>query len=255
MRGVVFAAAATAVLATLAAAAASAQTGLPAPKPWPEPTRDPHDLNGVYMPESNSFQYLPVEGGDPPWTAAAKADFLRRRQADKDGKPVVNTSTLCLPSGMPKVMTAPYPIEVVTQPRQVIILHEIQHLMRFIYLNEQHPSGDDLNPTYAGHSVGHWEGDTLVVDTVATTGGLTTLDQADRPKSGDMHLVEHIRKIDGGKKLEDLVTFDDPKVYTKPWTARLLYDWRPDIRFIEYICEENNRNPVSADGTVGVAKK
>jgi len=64
--------------------------------------------------------------------------------------------------------------------------------------------------------------------------------------------VEHIRKIDGGKKLEDLVTFDDPKVYTKAWTARLLYDWRPDIRFIEYICEENNRNPVSADGTVGV---
>ena len=71
-----------------------------------------------------------------------------------------------------------------------------------------------------------------------------------------MHVIEHIRKIDdGGKKLEDLVTFDDPKVYTKPWTARLLYDWRPDIRFIEYICEENNRNPVGADGTVGAAVK
>ena len=94
-----------------------------------------------------------------------------------------------------------------------------------------------------------------MVDTVATEGGLTTLDQSDRPKSGNMHIVEHIRKIEGGKKLEDLVTFDDPKVYTKRWTARLLYDWRPDIRFIEYICEENNRNPVSADGTVGVAIK
>ena len=168
---------------------------------------------------------------------------------------MVNTSTLCLPSGMPKVMTAPYPIQVVVLPKQVLVLHEIQHLMRFIYLNEQHPGADDLFPTYAGHSVGHWEGDTLVVDTVATTGGLTTLDQSDRPKSGAMHIVEHMKKIDGGKKLEDLVTFDDPKVYTKTWTARLLYDWRPDIRFIEYICEENNRNPVSADGTVGVAIK
>jgi hypothetical protein len=156
---------------------------------------------------------------------------------------------------MPKVMTAPYPIELVSLPKQVIVLHEIQHLMRFIYLNEQHPTNDDLFPTYAGHSVGHWEGDTLVVDTVATQGGLTTLDQSDRPKSGDMHIIEHIKKIDGGKKLQDLVTFDDPKVYTKTWTARLLYDWRPDIRFIEYICEENNRNPVSADGTVGVAIK
>ena len=250
-----FSAAAAIALLSLSVVTASAQTGLPAPKPWPEPTKDPRDLNGVYMPESSSFSYLPVEGGDPPWTPEAKADFQHRRQADKDGKPVVNTSTLCLPSGMPKVMTAPYPIELVTQPRQVIILHEIQHLMRFIYLNEQHPTGDDLSPTYAGHSVGHWEGDVLVVDTVATTGGLTTLDQADRPKSGDMHVIEHIRKIDGGKTLEDLVTFDDRKVYTKRWTARLLYDWRPDIRFIEYICEENNRNPVSADGTVGVAIK
>jgi hypothetical protein len=115
MRRATYAAAAAALL-TLAAGAASGQTGLPAPKPWPEPTADPRDLNGVYMPESSSFSYLPVEGGDPPWTPAAKADFLRRRQGDKDGKPVVNTSTLCLPSGMPKVMTAPYPIEVVTQP-------------------------------------------------------------------------------------------------------------------------------------------
>ena len=254
MRRLVHAAAAAALFA-LTAAAASAQTGLPAPKPWAEPTKDPHDLNGVYMPESNSFTYTPIEGGDPPWTPEAHADFLRRRQAERDGKPVVNTSTLCLPSGMPRVMTAPYPIEVVVQPKQVIILHEIQHLMRFIYLSEKHPAGDDLFPTYQGHSVGHWEGDTLVVDTVATEGGLTTLDQADRPKTGDIHIVEHIRKIDGGKKLEDLVTFEDPKVYTKTWTARLLYDWRPDIRFIEYICEENNRNPVSPDGTVGAAIK
>ena len=246
---------AAAVLVGLIAGAASAQTGLPAPKPWPEPSKDPRDLNGVYMPQPSAWYYLPVEGGEPPWTPAARADFMRRQEGEKNGKPVVNTSTLCLPSGMPKVMTAPYPIQFVVQPRQVIVLHEIQHLMRFIYLGEEHPPKDDLFPTYAGHSVGHWEGDTLVVDTIATTGGLTTLDQADRPKSGEMHVIEHIKKINGGKQLEDLVTFDDPKTYTKPWTARLLYDWRPDIRFIEYICEENNRNPVDAEGNVGAAIK
>src|SRR3954465_12735882 len=128
MRGLFYAAAATA-LVTLTAAAASAQTGLPAPKPWAEPASDPRDLNGVYMPTSSSFSYLPVEGGDPPWTPAAKADFLRRRQAEKDGKPVVNTSTLCLPSGMPKVMTAPYPIEVVVQPTPSVALHAIRRMM------------------------------------------------------------------------------------------------------------------------------
>ena len=80
MRGVKLAAAAGALLCLAAAGAVWAQTGLPAPKPWAEPTKDPHDLNGVYMPERNSFEFTPVEGGDPPWTPEAHADFLRRRQ-------------------------------------------------------------------------------------------------------------------------------------------------------------------------------
>src|SRR3954465_9903194 len=105
MRSLLHAAAAAALMTLTLAAAASAQTGLPAPKPWAEPTRDPRDLNGVYMPEPSAWYYLPVEGGEPPWTPEAKADFQRRQQGEADGKPVVNTSTLCLPSGMPRVMT------------------------------------------------------------------------------------------------------------------------------------------------------
>jgi hypothetical protein len=241
---------AAAMAAVLAAGPGLAQTGLPAPKPWPEPSKDPRDFTGVYSPAPGNGRLRPMDGSELPFQPWAKAENDRRVEGERTNKPVVNTSTLCLPSGTPRIMTAPYPVKVLHAPREVIFLFEVQHLMRFIYLDEQHPAGDDLDPTFMGHSVGRWEGDTLVVDTVGLH-GFTSLDQYDLPKSDQLHVVERIRKIDGGKQLEALITIDDPKAYTKPWTARTVFNWRPDIRFIEYICEENNRNPVDENGVVG----
>jgi hypothetical protein len=230
-------------------ASALAQTAQPPPKPWPEPSANPRDFSGVYFPSPPGYYRLrPIDGSEVPFLPATRAEFARHAAGEAANAPLVNTSTLCLPSGTPRIMTAPYPVKVIVQPKEITMLFEVQHLMRFIYMDEQHPK--DLDPTFMGHSVGHWEGDTLVVDTVGLK-DFTTLDQGDLPKSGDLHVVERIRKVNGGKQLEDLITIDDPKSYTKPWTGKTLFDWRPDIRFIEYICEENNRNPIDANGVVG----
>ena len=139
------------------------------------------------------YRLRPVDGSEVPFLPAPGPRSSGTRRARRHNAPLVNTSTLCLPSGTPRIMTAPYPMKVIVQPKEVTMLFEVQHLMRFVYLNEKHPK--DLDPTFMGHSVGHWEGDTLVVDTVGLK-DFTTLDQCDLPKSGDMHVIERISKIE-----------------------------------------------------------
>jgi hypothetical protein len=120
-----------------------------------------------------------------------------------------------------------------------------------VYLGEQHPKPQDLDPTYLGHQVGHWEGDTLVVDTVGLKAS-TWIDAAGIPHSDKLHVVERWRKISGGKQLEVLFTLEDPVAFTRPWTARRIFDWSPNIREMEYVCEENNRNSPDDRGVTTV---
>ena len=92
-------------------------------------------------------------------------DLLKKRIREKNaGTPETDTSTACFPHGMPRLMESPYPIEIVQTPGRVTFLHEVAHEVRRIYLDQKHPA--NLHDTFLGHSVGHWEGDTLVVDTV-----------------------------------------------------------------------------------------
>ena len=112
-------------------------------------------------------------------------------------------------------------------------------------MNAKHPG--KFEPTFMGHSVGHWEGDTLVVDTIGMI-KQTQIDEAGTLHSDQLHVVERIRKVQD--TLEVLFTIEDPKAFTKPWTAVRIWKWRPDIRFIEYICEENNRNASDANGVL-----
>jgi len=175
-----------------------------------------------------------------------------RRLADLNNGETPRTRSYCAAPGLPGIMgTGQYPMEILFTPGRVTTLHEAWTGERRIFTDgRKHTPLDELDPSFYGESIGHWEGDTLVVDTVALK-DFTSLDQYDLPKSGEIRVVERLRKINGGKQIEDLITIDDPKAYTKPWTARVVFDWAPQIRFIEYICEENNRNPVDANGVVG----
>jgi hypothetical protein len=108
-------------------------------------------------------------------------------------------------------------------------------------MNQKHP--DHITPSYDGHAVGHWEGDTLVVDTVGFN-DKTWLDRAGSPHGLRMHVIERIRKLDGGATLEDQMTIEDPDFYTQPFTEHLIYKWRPDWRMPERNCEEAMRGVI-----------
>ena len=221
----------------------------PAPPGSAPPNPDPHDLEGVWW--LQGYQYLlgPEPGVPPPLKPEYMRILERRIRAKNRGTPEADASTQCLPHGMPRVMESPYPIEIVETPGQITFLHEVAHNVRHIYLNRSHPQRVPL--TFLGDSVGHWEGDTLVVDTVGLN-DRTFIDDEGSSHSTREHVIERFRKVEGGAKLELTITVEDPVTLEHPYSYHRTYLWRPDVRPQEYVCEENNRNaPVNG---VTVAK-
>ena len=150
----------------------------------------------------------------------------------------------CLPSGAPRVMFAPFPIEILETRGQVTIIQESMSQTRRIFTDGRpHPAG--LEPSWNGHSIGKWEGDTLVIDTVGVREDVV-LDSRDVPHSGAMHMVERIRRS-APDTLEYAYTIDDPKAYTRPFSGKKTYRYRPDWEVMDWICE-NNRESVNAAG-------
>jgi hypothetical protein len=213
------------------------------------PNPDPKSFEGVWW--LQGYQYL--LGPDVGMMAPLKPQYvelLKKRIREKNaGNPETDTSTQCFPHGMPRLMESPYPIEIVQTPGRVTFLHEVAHEVRRIYLDQKQPA--NLKDTFLGHSVGRWEGDTLVVDTVGIN-DKSFIDDEGEAHSDKEHLTERYRKINGGREIELIMTVDDPVTLEHPYSYKRVYEWRPDVRPAEYICEENNRNaPVNG---VTVAK-
>jgi hypothetical protein len=211
--------------------------------------RDPHtpssipNISGMWFSPVYNRRVQPVDGSEPPWQPWTKAEFDKRQAAEAAGTPLFDPTAFCMPSGIPRVIVAPYPFEIVQTPDKLIFLYETQHLFRVVYMNATHPK--DIKPSFFGDEVGRWEGDTLVIDSVGMT-TQTQVDESGAMHSDALHMIERIRL--NGKQLEELFTIDDPKAYTKPWTAKRVFVWRPDVRHIEYVCEENNRNTPDENG-------
>ncbi len=188
------------------------------------------DLSGVWL--VHEFQPDMSPKAKPPMQPWAEAKF-------KTANPETNDPRLnCLPHGVPVFMYSVMPIEVIQIPGRVIMHLEDDSLLREIYVDgQQHPKSPDL--TYNGHSIGKWEGDTLVVDTVGLK-ATTWLDHVGHPHSDALHVVERIRRVDHNT-LQDDFTIDDPKAYTKTWTAQQVYDLKADWQVVENVCEENNK--------------
>jgi hypothetical protein len=174
---------------------------------------------------------------------------LNQRVAEgmKKGKPLVDRSTQCLPEGMPTLMAAVYPIEILQTPRQIVVLVEFLTQTRRIYLNEKMPAVEDIFPAYNGYSVGHWQGDTLVVETIGIREDVKFMGI---PRSAQMKVTERLRLTAPGL-LEDQITIDDPTVLAKPYKFTFGYKRNPDYRIMEYICD-NNRNRFDAEGGVSL---
>jgi hypothetical protein len=148
----------------------------------------------------------------------------------------------CLPPGGPRMMATPYPMEIIQQPDQkriVMIFEGATHIWREIYMDGRaHPQGDALNPTYLGHSVGRWDHDTLVVDTVGFNEN-TWLDYYGHPHTDMLHVVEKFTRPNKGT-LHYEALIDDPGAYSRPWTVAWNIPWSGESELTEYICQENN---------------
>jgi len=192
----------------------------------------------------------PPEGGPKlkePYASAFKKLQQRREAAKKAGKPLADASTRCLPEGMPTIMAAVYPIEIVQTSKQIVVLAEFLTQTRRVYLNEKMPALDDVSPGYNGYSVGHWQGDTLVVQTI---GVREDVQFVAAPHSLQMKITERWR-LTAPDRLEDQITIDDPAFLAKPYTFTFGYKRNPSYRIMEYICD-NNRNRFDADGNVSL---
>ncbi len=146
----------------------------------------------------------------------------------------------CLPPGVPRMMYTPYPTEIFQLPERIVFVYEGgAHVWRNIWMDGRKQPADP-NPDYLGYSVGKWEGDTLVVDTIGFN-DRTWLDAAGHQHGEKLHVTERFTRTDSNT-LRIEATIDDPDYYTKPWSVVTFATWYPNQEILEYICQENNRD-------------
>jgi hypothetical protein len=207
------------------------------------------DLSGIYWASEYHAKIQLVGGGELPLTAEGKAAYEKNMAGLKDGSIVDNARRFCVPDGLPRVLANPYPFEIIYgPPGQITIIYELSHQVRPVAMDKPMPSADELEtwPFYNGHSVGHVEGDTLVIET-AGFNEKTFLDATGAPHTDEMRTLERLRKI-SPTQLEDVITVHDPKYYTRDWQARFVYTLRNDIRIEDYNCGEPHRDLSSVAG-------
>ena len=202
--------------------------------PAPKAADGKPDLSGIWehLNARTSAYYL--DGVQIPWQPWAEALFKQNTENNQKDNP----ESLCLPRGLPKADA--FDIHKIIQvPGLIVILYEYGTTFRQIFTD-----GRDLpknpNPTWMGYSVGHWEGDTLVVESNGFN-GKAWLSGRGNPTSDAMRLTERIRRRDFGH-MDIQLTIDDPKAYTKPWTAELHPVLVPDTELLEFVCNENERD-------------
>ena len=162
---------------------------------------------------------------------------------------LADPGALCLPQGMPGMMAAIYGMEILQTPKIIAISSEFKAGTRRIWMDEKaHPPTDDLEETFTGHSIGRWEGDVLVVETVGVRADVGLGGRPPLPHSSKMRLTERFRQTAPGMLAYE-ITYDDPEAYVASWTDTRTYRYRADLKLQEFVCQENNRN---VDPTTGV---
>ncbi len=223
---------------------------------------DPHDLSGIWMNDNTLDETLKRLGlkrlapgvvlpatklanpaGAEVLTPQYRALYEQRRAAKARN---AEGATSCEWVGMPNIMTYPYPFEILHTPGRLTMIFEVDSQVRRIFLDRtEHLPFDELDPSYAGDSIGHWEGDTLVID---TTGFHTHTELWNGlPHSEQLRIVERFSWLDADTMQVNFV-LTDPLALTKPVERTVVYSKRPDWRIREYSCLENNRDRPDTDG-------
>ena len=201
-----------------------ANLSAPAPK---MPDGKP-DLSGVWEHLNSRTTAYYLDGIDIPWQPWAKALFQQNTENNQKDNP----ESRCLPRGVPKADAFDLH-QIVQADGLVAILYEYQTMYRQIFTDGRELPKNP-NPTWMGYSVGHWEGDTLVVESNGFN-GKAWLSGRGNPISDALHLTERMRRRDFGH-MDVKMTIDDPKAFTKPWTAELHPELIPDTTLLESFC-------------------
>jgi hypothetical protein len=171
---------------------------------------------------------------DVPFQPWAKALFADRRTHQ------LEPHTRCKPSGVARPFLTPYGVEIVDMPElERVYIFDIggPHTYRTIYMDGRtHPA--QLSPTYYGHSIGWWEGDTLVIDTTGFNEGFW-LDRAGLPHTEQLHTLERLTRTDS-LTIKYELTIDDPGAYTRPWSGGMNLRWEAGTELFEYVCQQAN---------------
>lgn len=176
-------------------------------------------------------------------TPAYRAIYDERRAAEAQ---LAEGAESCEWVGMPQIMTYPYPFEILVTEGRLTLIFEVDSQVRRIFLDrDEHLPFDDLDPTYFGDSIGHWEGDTLVIDTVGFHAHTSLWNGL--PHSDQLHIVERITWQDEDT-IHNEITITDALALSEPIQRTVQYSKRPDWRIREYSCLENNRDRPDQSG-------
>ncbi len=201
------------------------------------------DFSGMWQPEVNPYRFDLIQDlkDEAIFRPAAEALFMERVADFRRDDPVTN----CLPGGPSEMLNATY--RIIQSPSVVALLFESgTGRYRQIYMDGR-GQPKDPNPSWLGYSVGHWEGDTLVVES-AGFNDRTWLDRAGHPHSEKLRVTERFRRVDFGH-MQFQITFDDPETLTKPLSISLAVHYAADTDMLENVCNENNRDKVHMVGT------
>ena len=205
------------------------------------------DLSGVWEADMHGLKWAEYSFAPniPAMTPWGKARYLAAKpsygpRAVENSTDYVNPTTGkdvgCLPPGVPRIYIQPFLFEIVQTPGRVLELFEFDHHIRQIFIDGRgHPKDPDL--TWLGNSIGRYEGDTLVIDTVGLN-DKTWIDRGGLPHSDQLHVIERIRRP-SPEALEIKFTIDDPKAYTESWSGYRNFKLRPTWNIEEFICADN----------------
>lgn len=203
------------------------------------------DLTGVWMkdrPSATALQYWVYAFNleEPPMTPWGEEQYkIAKPSSGPHPYPLAETNDTvyhgCFPPGVPRIFLQPTPMQIMQAPGEVVMLFEYDSMRRQIFTDGR-AHDKNLGPSWMGDSIGHWEGDTLFVDTV-NFNDKTWMDRIGHPHSDALHLTERIRRLND--HLLDDITIEDPKAYTKPWTAHLDFLLQPTWTLAERFCEED----------------
>lgn len=195
------------------------------------------DFSGVWYPDNlNYLTYIGADGTPIPMRPWANALFLHRQATKSKEDPDAN----CTLPGVPRIDSVPNPFKILQSADEVVILYEAFTTFRQVFMDGRKLPEEAQQPAWLGYSVGHWDGDTLVIESTGFNDE-TWLDNAGTPHGEALHVTERYHRRDIGH-LDIEVTVDDPGTFLHPFTITEHEHLLPDTTLLEFICSENNKD-------------